>query len=203
MIGGTVGWYAALRANVPMVGMDRERNIALLRTKQGNIVAATQDAKGRIFLFDKAGNIYYDTDDAALGLYIVDPQGDMFNKYLDKEGRVQEAYVGNLSDLTSIKVTEIGGVPIGELQRSIRGFKGGRVVGFPKLPAGKELSLEDLMPPNAPATIDKEKGRIRPPPFLEDREIELEPNGGLFGGPKNVDSLDSVELFKSLRPEAR
>ena len=71
MLGGTALWWFGLRQGVPLVGVDRKRNIALLRTKGGNLVAATQDEEGRVFLFDKAGNLYYDTEDPKLGMYIV------------------------------------------------------------------------------------------------------------------------------------
>ena len=38
--------------------------------------------------------------------------------------------MGNIGDLRSITVEEVGGVPIRELQRSIKGLRGGRVTGF-------------------------------------------------------------------------
>lgn len=205
MIGGTVAWYGALRAGMPLAGIDRGRNLALLRTKGGNVVAATQDESGRLFLFDRMGNIYYDTEDPALGMYIVDTEGEVYNKFIDASGTIQQVYVGNLSDITSIKVTQIGGVPIEQLQRSIRGFRGGQVVGFPKLPEGNQLTWENLMPPNAPAGITPGDDRLTPPPMLEELEIELEPKGGggLFGlgGSRTPAEIGNIDLFKTLRRE--
>lgn len=207
MIGGTAAWYAALKGGVPLAGVDRRRNIALLRTKKGNIVVATQDEEGRIFLFDKAGNIYYDTENPQIGVYIVDTAGDMFNEYVDKDGEVQMVSVGNLGDMTSITVKEIGGIPVERLQKSIRGFKGGRVVGFPRVPDENDraLSWQELMPPDAPAEVPGDGGRVRPPPMLEDYEVDLSPknNGGLFGGSGDrvpPGELDDLELMKTLRP---
>lgn len=203
MVGGSAAWYGLLKAGVPLTGVDRQRGVALLRTRRGNVVAATQDAAGRVFMFDKAGNIYYDTGDQRVGLYIVDTAGEMFNEFVDKDGNVQQVALGNLADLTSIQVTEIGGVEVEQLQKSIKGFRGGRVVGFPKLPDPNNPSWSDLMPPNAPATVPKDGGRVRPPPMLEDLEVELEPigGGGLFGGRSAPpDGMDG-EILRSLRRE--
>jgi hypothetical protein len=188
-----------------MSAVDRRRGVALLKTRRGNVVAATQDEAGRLFMFDKAGNVYYDTEDPRVGLYIVDAQGEMYNEFVDREGQVQKVYVGNLSDLTSVKVSEVGGVPVEELQRSVRGFRGGRVVGFQKLPEPGAVGWENLMPPNAPASVPRGGGRVAPPPILEEREVELEPTGGggggLFGGRGRPEVLDDAQVIKSLRRE--
>lgn len=200
MVGGTAAWYGLLKAGVPLAAVDRTRGVALLKTKRGNIVAATQDESGRVFLFDKAGNIYYDTEDPRLGVYIVDTNGEMYNKFVDRDGSVQQAYVGNIGDLRSIKVAEVGGVRVEDLQRSVKGFRDGRVVGFPKLPDPNAPSWENLMPPNAPAQVPRGGGPVRPPPFLEDLEIELEPKGGgLFGGQRGPEFIDPVETIKTLK----
>lgn len=155
-------------------------------------------------MFDKAGNIYYDTEDPRVGMYIVDKGGEMYNEFVDTEGKVQQIYIGNIGDLRSIKVEEVGGISVEELQRSIKGFKGGRVVGFPKAPDANGPSWENLMPPNAPAGVPRGGGRIQPPPFLEDLEVELEPRGsGLFGGGGGNGGPTSspAEILKSLRRE--
>jgi hypothetical protein len=203
MLGGTATWYAALKAGVPLAGVDRRRGVALLKTKRGNVVAAAQDEAGRLFLFDKAGNVYYDTEDPRVGMYIVDTSGEMFNEYVDLEtGDVRQVYVGNLADLTSIPVAEVGGVPVAELQRSVRGFRGGRVVGFQKLPQGDAPGWEDLMPPNAPASAPRGGGRVAPPPMLEEMEVEVESagGGGWFGGrAPPPGELDGAAVIQSLR----
>lgn len=135
VMGGSAAWWAALNLGLPISAVDPEKNIALLKTKGGNTVAATQasstwawagaaaaraarlparalrrarwlfvvssgwpracrracsgpaaecaprfrhlpasptqDAAGRVFMWDRAGNIYYDTEDPRTGLYIV------------------------------------------------------------------------------------------------------------------------------------
>jgi hypothetical protein len=55
---------------MPQVGYDARTGVALLRTAGGNLVAATRDEAGNIFMYDKNGNIYYDTG-AEQGIYIV------------------------------------------------------------------------------------------------------------------------------------
>jgi hypothetical protein len=50
----------------------------------------------------------------------------MYNEFVDMDGEVQRVAVGNISDLATVQVEEIGGVPISELQRSIKGLRGGR-----------------------------------------------------------------------------
>lgn len=199
MAGGTALWYGLLNSGTPVVGVDRKRGLALLRTKGGNVVAAAQDEDGRVFIFDKAGNIYYDTEDAATGMYIVDRVGDTFNEYVDQDGQVQQVYVGNLKDIQSVKVSEIGGISVEELRRSIKGFKGGQVVGFPKLPGREELTWENLMPPNAPTMRNRNGDIVKVPPMLEEFEIELDPKSGKEKSPSSYSEL--LGVFKSLRRE--
>ena len=45
-----------------------------------------------------------------------------------------------------------------ELQRSIRELRGGRLTGFPQAPRGD--SWQDLMPPNAPASLNRDGTRV-------------------------------------------
>lgn len=195
MIGGTLAWYGALKVGSPIASVDRGKGVALLRTKGGNIVGAAQDDMGRLFLFDGAGNLYYDTGDPSLGIYIVDTSGNMYNEFLEPESsEVKRVAVGNIADITSISVTEIGGVPIEELQKSVRGFKGGRIVGFAKPPDENSLTWENLMPPNAPASVPRGGGAVKPPPMLEDFELDLKPQGRALPG-----DLDDTEIVRSLR----
>lgn len=79
--------------------------------------------------------------------------------------------LGNIRDIATIEVEEIGGVPVRELQRSIRDLQP-RITGFVQ-PADPSNPL-DLMPPNAPAVPNWEGNRLGPPAFLEDLEVELE-----------------------------
>jgi hypothetical protein len=92
---------------------------------------------------------------------------------------VNTVELGNIRDIATIEVEEIGGVPVRELQRSIRDLQP-RITGFVQ-PADPSNPL-DLMPPNAPAVPNWEGNRLGPPPFLEDLEVELEVCGGEEGG---------------------
>ncbi len=42
MAGGVSLYWLALRGSLPLAAVDRERNVALLKTKGGNLVAATE-----------------------------------------------------------------------------------------------------------------------------------------------------------------
>ena len=42
MAGGTALWWVALRGSFPLAAVDKQKNVALLKTKGGNLVAATQ-----------------------------------------------------------------------------------------------------------------------------------------------------------------
>lgn len=129
----------------------------------------------------------------------MDTTGDMYNEFVDANGKVQQAFVGNLADLRSLKVKEIGGVDIKDLQKSVKGFRGGRIVGFPKAADPNSPSWEDVLPPNAPAGVNRDGNKVMPPAFLEDMEVELEPSrGGIFGG-NGGGEVDDLTTLKSLR----
>ena len=42
MFGGTAAYWFAVRGGLPLAAVDKERNIALVKTRGGNLVAATQ-----------------------------------------------------------------------------------------------------------------------------------------------------------------
>ena len=71
LAGGSLAWCLALRGGMPLTAVDRRKNVALLKTAGGNLVGATQDEAGRLFMFDQRGNLYYDTEDPRLGMYMV------------------------------------------------------------------------------------------------------------------------------------
>jgi hypothetical protein len=197
MLGGTALWYAGLRLGSPIVAVDKARGLALLKTRGGNVVVAAQDDAGRVFIFDKAGNIYYDTEDARTGLYIVDVSGEMYNEYVDMNGAVQQVYVGNLKDIQAIKANEIGGIGLNELRNSVKGFKGGRVIGFHRVPEAGGLTWENFMPPNAPVGRDGRGNVVSVPPMLEDMEIDLEAKDR----GRRLGRDDVLSVFKTLRRE--
>ena len=68
-------------------------------------------------------------------------KGELYNIYTDDKGEQQTSLLGNVKDLRSIKVKEIGGIPIEklqahyEIQRNRAGKKDSglpnRIVGFP------------------------------------------------------------------------
>ena len=195
---GTGIWYGLLNTSNPIIAVNKRNGVALLKTKGGNVVAAAQDERGRLFLFDKAGNIYYDTEDARVGMYIVTRDGETYNEYLEvASGQVKQVYVGNLRDVASVSVREVGGIGMQDLQASVKGFKGGRVVGFPVGPSGS-LSWSDVMPPNAPVGRAANGDIVGVPPVLEDMEIELKANGAADLRGRGDDVL---EIFRSLRRE--
>jgi hypothetical protein len=179
---GTAFYWAILQRNVPIVAVDRKKNVALLRTKAGNIVGATLDKSGRIFMFDKVGNIYYDTGDSRMGIYIVDIDGNMLNEFQDARGNIQRVPVGNIREIQTIKVDEIAGVDLADMVQQFKELRSGEITGFNKMPDPDNLKWTDLMPPNAPAGRNRE-GRFGPPPVLEEGEIVLSPKKkGWFGG---------------------
>lgn len=196
MFGGGLVWSLALRAGMPQVGYDARTGVALLRTAGGNLVAATRDEAGNIFMYDKNGNIYYDTG-AEQGIYIVDSSGDMFNTWADTRGEVQRAYVGNIRDLREFSVKEIGGVPVEQLAEGIEGLRDGRMTAFVK--KADRRYEPDYLPKNAPAIVSR-GGKFAPPEVLEDSVIELERKGGLFGGGGGND-VSMADLVRSLKIE--
>lgn len=179
--GATALRWAFIKYNVPVASSDTTRNVTVLKTQGGNLVAATADSSGRLFLFDRLGNIYYDTGDSRLGFFIVDTSGDMFNLFIDERGSPQRAAVGNLAELKAIKVSQIGGVPIKDLANSIKELKGGTLIGFPRIPTKNDANWQDYMPANAPIEYDKNGNFVRGPPILEEFDIKLEPRKqGMF-----------------------
>lgn len=199
MAGGTALLYAVVRGGYPLTAVDKEKNVALLKTKGGNMVAATQDPSGRVFMFDRAGNLYYDTEDPRTGLLVVDTRGEMTNLFVDKDGKVNRVPIGNIGDLRTVTVKEVGGVPVTELQKSIKGLRGGRITGFFDVaPDGDPNSVPTSALPRVP-TLDGT--RIGPPQILEDWEVELQPKGGgggWFGGGSGAPE-DDASLLRSLQ----
>lgn len=77
--------------------------------------------------------------------------GEMFNLYIDTEGEQQKALVGNIKDLQSIKVKEIGGVPIEKLQAQYeaqRDRAGAMDNGFPDYIVGFPEESSVPLPPD-------------------------------------------------------
>ncbi|GAB4824148.1 hypothetical protein N2152v2_011194 [Parachlorella kessleri] len=218
MLGGSAVYYFALNGVLgrpPVERVDRQRNVALLRTAKGNVVAATTDAQGRMFMFDRKGNIYYDTEDPRLGLYIVDTQGNMYNQFVDGEGKVQTVPVGSIYDLQTVeaswrcrarlrgrccvRVEKLGGVDAKDLPRSFRDAqKKFRITGFLQ-EADPNDPTSYLPPPWGPATDKDGKVGVMAPPFLEDKVVELEKRPFAFGAEFPETDKEKEELMGKLK----
>ena len=83
-------------------------------------------------------------------------KGELYNIYTDDQGEQKKKRLGNLKELRSIKVKEIGGIPIEklqahyEIQRNRAGKKDeglpDRILGFPdKLKTRREMPPDSLM----------------------------------------------------------
>jgi hypothetical protein len=174
MFGGAALATAVVRREDPPI-YTTDSGLTVAKTAGGAPVAAFQDEQGNIFLIDPNGNLYYDTGDPKLGIYFVDPKGTMLNIYIDGKGDPQYVPVGNITDLRSVDVSAIGGIPVADLEKKGVPVKDlerqyyrqqKRLFGFPS---------EDgvALPDNAPATIAKD-GTVQPPPVLEEGALLLE-----------------------------
>lgn len=184
VLGGSLLSYAARKSTEPKFYKD-EYGIRYLKTDKGSPVAVTADRRGNIMMVDRAGNLYYDAGSPQLGVYMVTMQGELYTIYMDDKGEQQTSLLGNVKDLRSIKVKEIGGIPIEklqahyEIQRNRAGKKDGglpdRIVGFPD-------KTNREMPPDSITFTKTGKGKIRleAPPVLDDAEITLEEKKNLW-----------------------
>ena len=92
----------------------------------------------------------------------VDLQGDMYNLFMDRDGEPNQVRVGNVADLASINVKDIGGIPTQSLAEAVgardAGMSGGKMMVFPDFPrknATPDELQKYLMPPDAPAFPSK------------------------------------------------
>lgn len=74
----------------------------------------------------------------------VDKDEHVFNVWIDKEEKPQRKYVGELSDMKTMDIGSLAGIPVRELQRESRGRFDGKYTVF-------DSQREALpLPPNAP-----------------------------------------------------
>lgn len=196
VLGGSLLSYAARKSQEPQFYKDKY-GVRYLKTDKGSPVAVAADKRGNIIMLDRAGNQYYDAGSPQLGVYMVTMKGELYNIYTDTEGEQQTTLLGNVKDLRSIKVKEIGGIPIEklqahyEIQRNRAGKKDGglpdRIVGFPD-----QTPLQ--LPPDTVKVYKNGKGKVRleGPPVLDEGAIfleekknlwpftQIEPGGGKF-----------------------
>lgn len=176
--------YALRKSQEPQFYRDKA-GIRYLKTDKGNPVAVTTDDRGNIMMVDPAGNLYYDTGSPQLGIYMVTMNGDMYNLYIDTEGEQQKALVGNVKDLRSIKVKDIGGIPIEKLQAHYeiqRNRAGKKDNGFPDRFMGFPEESRVPLPPGTVKVFEDGKGKIRlqGPEVLDEGAIQLEEKRNLW-----------------------
>lgn len=153
-------WFKFYQSLLPELHKD-EFGVTYVTTKAGNQVAVAEDSRGRTFFIDKAGNLYYDTGDVNIGAYLVDIKGSVYNLWVDKQDQPQRKYVGELSELQTMDIRSLAGIPVRELQREFGGRFDGQYTFF--------KSDEDFMlPPNAPVLTDEKDGSVEGPPILEE-----------------------------------
>ncbi|KAK9800854.1 hypothetical protein WJX73_000228 [Symbiochloris irregularis] len=158
------GWWKYYQSLMPEIRKD-EYGISYVTTKAGNQVAVAEDPSGRTFFIDQAGNLYYDTGDKDIGAYVVDKDQHVFNVWIDKQEQPQRKYVGDLSDMRTMDVRSLAGIPVRELQRESRGRFDGKFTVFDSDRKARPL------PPNAPVLKD-EDGTVEGPPMLEEGLIQ-------------------------------
>ncbi|KAK9868064.1 hypothetical protein WJX84_000029 [Apatococcus fuscideae] len=188
LLGGGFLWWYFINRQIPSIYRDPD-GLNYVKTKAGNWAMVNYDGSGRMYMIDEAGTLYYDTGEPAMGIYIVDLQGDMYNLFMDRDGEPNQVRVGNVADLASINVKDIGGIPTQSLAEAVgardAGMSGGKMMVFPDFPrknATPDELQKYLMPPDAPAFPSKDGAR--PPPILEEGEIQLQRKRRLwpFGG---------------------
>ena len=82
------------------------------------------------------------------GAMQVDREEGVYNIWIDRSDQPQKKYVGQLSDLQTVDIRSLAGIPVKQLQREFGGRFDGKYTFFP--------SPEDgLLPPNAPVLKDK------------------------------------------------
>lgn len=68
----------------------------------------------------------------------------VYNVYLDRNGEEQRRYVGDIRDVGTFKVKDMGGISVERLQRASRGRFDGTITAFP------DDNTDIPLPPNAP-----------------------------------------------------
>ncbi|EIE25318.1 hypothetical protein COCSUDRAFT_61541 [Coccomyxa subellipsoidea C-169] len=179
MVGGATAWWSFLNSQMPDMRKGK-KGAVYLKTKGGNTVGARVDENGRTYMFDRAGNLYYDTGDKRLGFYIVTWDNKVYNVFLDKNGEEQRRYVGDIRDVRSFRVKDLGGISVDRLQRASKGRFDGTVTAFP------DDNNDIPLPPNTPLYKNK-NGEVQGPPELEEGIIQLQRKKKFwpFAGDKN------------------
>ena len=78
----------------------------------------------------------------------VDNKEDVYNIWIDRQERPQRKYVGKLSDLQTMDIRSLAGIPVRELQREFGAQFNGKMTFF-------ESDEDGLLPPNAPVLKDE------------------------------------------------
>lgn len=73
----------------------------------------------------------------------------VYNVFLDKNGEEQRRYVGDIRDVRSFRVKDLGGISVERLQRASKGRFDGTVTAFP------DDNNDIPLPPNTPLYKNK------------------------------------------------
>ena len=79
----------------------------------------------------------------------MDKDEGVYNIFIDQREQPQRKYVGQLSDLRTMDVRSLAGIPVRELQRESRGRFDGKYTFFASPNEGR------MLPPNAPVLKDE------------------------------------------------
>ncbi|KAK9842037.1 hypothetical protein WJX81_005422 [Elliptochloris bilobata] len=180
LLGGSSLWWKYINSQMPEMYRDKA-GVHYMVTRGGNKVAVTVDKQGRAYFVDKAGDLYYDSGNQKIGFYVVDTQDQIFNVYLGSDGEPRRVKVGDLRDLGTVRVTDLGGIPVSNLQSASRARRRSAITAFPDPDAGGVV-----LPPNTPFTQGPD-GKVAPPRMLEEGGVVLQEKRGWwpFGKPKD------------------
>lgn len=206
MLAGGLAEALMLRKDLPQT-LRVNDGLYYVKTKGGWPLAVSADERGNMYMFDALGNIFYDTGDSRLGWNMIDYEGKVYNLYVPANDptAVKKRFLGNMNDMVSVPVTEIGGVPVEAIQKELKTI-GNEIVAFPSEPV--EYPPEAPLFPRDSGQIDPETGdrivTLEPAPFLEEGAVvPYERTGGggglswLFGGREKPPTL--LEQMQGLK----
>eukprot|EP00884_Botryococcus_braunii_P007470 jgi/Botrbrau1/16724/Bobra.0276s0004.1 len=147
----------------------RPAKVYVVKTKGGNLLRVSQDEKGRLFFVDMQGNLYYDSGIKEIGFYFVGRDNEVFNFGIGPSGESVRTYVGNMADLVTARVDDVGGIPVTELSQAFRQGKGKAV----DLTMFYDPSVNYELPENAPV-FKRKDGSLQGPPELDEGAMMFE-----------------------------
>jgi len=127
---GAALWWNYIDSQMPQVFRDKDNGLQYVMTDGGHKVVVGEDKSGRVYFVDSNGNFYYDTGIPSLGFYMVTADNDVFNIFGDKSGERQTVYVGSMNDLQTLKIQQLGGIPVSQLRKALGKNFDGTITGF-------------------------------------------------------------------------